>query len=360
MKKAVSIIGSICCAISLLVSVFAQKVQAEELTVMEEEQTATTVTPVIYAADISNIYTYTMMQNDIAQLSMMYPDVLQFQSVGKSEEGRDIYLLIFGNPEAEHAVFVDGSIHGREYITTQLIMHMLLNYTVNYETNLAYQEMLKDVCFYIVPMANPDGVSISQLGEAAITDENRLALLRNLYHIEHSYHQSYRNYLARWKANANGVDLNRNFDAGWNTFSEHLSQSSEKFKGVAPGTETETMALMNAFQQREFDCVLNYHARGEVIYYGACGISAELTGKSINLAKLVNSVNHYKMVDTTKSASCVSGGFGDWVMMAQNTPSVAIEVGKSECPVAQSEFVSIWNKNNSMWKVVSDYVKTSN
>lgn len=357
MKKAILFMCSLCCVLGGTFTSYASEMQTNELVIVEEEQTAEAIAPTIFVADTSQIYTYTMMQNDIAQLTRMFPDKIQYEVVGQSTEGRDIYLLILGNPKAEHAVFVEGSIHGREYITTQLIMHMLLNYTVSYDTNEAYQEMLNNVCFYIVPMSNPDGVSISQLGEACTEDENRLNFLRTVYKADSTGYQSYANYLARWKANANGVDINRNFDAGWYTFLEHTNRSSEKYKGVAPGTEPETVALMTAFSKRDFDCVLNYHARGEVIYYGALGISSELSAKSKALAQLVNSVNHYRMIDTTTSSVCVSGGFGDWVMMVQNTPSIAIEVGRGECPVSQSEFSSIWKKNYNMWEFVSYYAK---
>lgn len=356
MKKAFLVLCGLYCMCCVT---FISKAQAGNTTEVEivEEKTASEMTPNIFAANTDKTYTYAMMQSDIVQMTSLFPKMLTYQTVGKTIEGRDIYLLILGNKEAEHAVFVQASIHGREYITTQLVMHMLLNYMTAYEMNLSYKKMLDDVCFYIVPMSNPDGVSISQLGEAHTQDADRLEFLRSLYKIEKKSRQSYDNYLDKWKANANGVDINRNFDAGWYGFQECTHCSSEKYKGALPGTEAETIALMTAFQQRDFDCVLNYHARGEVIYYGALNISAELFSKSKALAQLVSNVNNYTMIDTTCSSSCVSGGFGDWVMMVENTPSVAIEVGKNACPVPQWEFASIWLKNYNMWPVISEYVK---
>ena len=199
MKKAILFMCSLCCVLGGTFTSYASEMQTNELVIVEEEQTAEAVAPTIFVADTSQIYTYTMMQNDIAQLTRMFPDKMKYEVVGQSTEGRDIYLLILGNPKAEHAVFVEGSIHGREYITTQLIMHMLLNYTVSYDTNEAYQEMLNNVCFYIVPMSNPDGVSISQLGEACTEDENRLNFLRTVYKADSTGYQSYANYLARCK-----------------------------------------------------------------------------------------------------------------------------------------------------------------
>lgn len=356
MKRAFSVLCGLCC---LLCVTFTSKAQAGDVAEVEivEEKSVESAAPIIFAANTGEMYTYEMMQSDIGRLTMLFPEMLTYQTLGKTVGGRDIYLLVLGNKEAEHAVFVQASIHGREYITTQLVMHMLLNYMTNYKTNAAYQEMLHDVCFYIVPMSNPDGVSISQLGELHTQDAARLEFMRSLYKIDRKNTQSYAEYLTAWKANANGVDINRNFDAGWNGFLECTHHSSEKYKGAAPASEPETIALMTAFQQRAFDCVLNYHARGEVVYYGASNVSAALFAKSKNLAQLVSNVNAYTMLDTTCSASCVAGGFGDWVMMVKNTPSVAIEVGKNTCPVPQWEFSTIWLKNYNMWPVVSEYVK---
>ena len=67
------------------------------------------------------------------------------------------------------------------------------------------------VVFYFVPMVNPDGAFISQTKTA---DKNVLQIYARDRAAGYS-DEPYEQYLARWKANAAGVDLNRNFDAQW-------------------------------------------------------------------------------------------------------------------------------------------------
>ncbi|MCQ4991560.1 peptidase, partial [[Clostridium] symbiosum] len=51
---------------------------------------------------------------------------------------------------------------------------------------------------------------------------------------------SYEEYLTRWKSNARGVDLNHNFDAGWDTLNPTLNHNSfTDYKGPSPLSEPE-------------------------------------------------------------------------------------------------------------------------
>lgn len=307
----------------------------------------------IVPGQTTGIYTYGMMQEDIITLCMQYPDIVRFSVLGQSVDGRDIYQLTLGNPSAPHAVFIQASIHGREYMTTQLVMRMLAEYAGRYEEGtyqgIPYQTIFEQICFYIVPMSNPDGVSISQFGEVAVSNPEKIALIRAAYERDKKSYKSYANYLAGWKANANGVDLNRNFNAGWEGIHQRTVPSSELYKGAMPESEPETQILAAAVKQRNFDCIISYHARGEIIYYDAAGNEPEMSLRSAALANIASSFNGYRMMNCTTAANVVLGGFGDWTMLTQDIPSITIEIGKGTCPLPQSEFETIWNSNKEMW-----------
>lgn len=298
-------------------------------------------------------YTYRMLQEDIVSLCSRYPDFVRFSVLGQSVEGRDIYQLILGNPDAPHAIFIQASIHGREYMTTQLVMRMLAEYASEYQTGIyqgiPYQVLFEQNCFYIVPMSNPDGVSISQYGEAGIINPERITLLRTAYERERKSYKNYSDFLTRWKANANGVDLNRNFDAGWEGIHQRTCPSSELYKGLFPESEPETQILVAAVTQRSFDSIISYHARGEVIYYDAQGNGQEMSLRSAEIARIARELNGYKMMNCKSSANVVLGGLGDWTMLTQGIPSITIEIGKGSCPLQQAEFGTIWNMNKDMW-----------
>lgn len=301
----------------------------------------------------TGVYTYGMMQEDIVTLCTQYPDVVSFEVLGQSVDGRDIYQLILGNPNAQNAVFIQASIHGREYMATQLVMRMVADYAKKHQTEqymgIPYQMLFEQTCFYIVPMSNPDGVSISQYGEAALQNPEKKILLREAYEREKCSYGSYAEYLARWKSNANGVDLNRNFNAGWEGIHQKTLPANELYKGIAPESEPETQILTKAVKQRSFDCIISYHAKGEVIYYDAAGNTPEMSHSSMSLAQLASTMNGYKMMNCKRSSNVVLGGLGDWTMLTQGIPSITIEMGKGACPLAQSEFQKIWNSNKELW-----------
>lgn len=260
-------------------------------------------------------------------------------------------------------------------MTSQLVMRMMSEYTLRYAAQNVFQNDLQcqmqtaqlqedlsqsahgQTCFYIVPMSNPDGVSISQFGEAAINNPERLALIREAYARDRKSYKSYAQYLSCWKANANGVDLNRNFNAGWEGIHQRTAPSSELYKGVMPESEPETQILTMAAGQRAFDCIISYHARGEVVYYDAAGNVPEMSLRSATLANIASGLNGYKMMNCKTSSNVVLGGFGDWTMLAMGITSITIEIGKGKCPLSQSEFESIWNRNKEMWGQIAYHLQ---
>ena len=149
-------------------------------------------------------YSYSDMTRDAKLLSEKYPEFIKLSSIGKSEEKRDLTLILLGNPDAEINIMIQASIHAREFITTTVLMsqidYMLKNVDKQYElTGLTFREMLDKICFHIVPMSNPDGVEIVQTGViSSLYKGNRKGVDPRL-----------------WKANAKGIDLNANFDALW-------------------------------------------------------------------------------------------------------------------------------------------------
>ena len=70
------------------------------------------------------LYTYEEMMDDIEELAVIYGDVLSVEISGESIDGRQIPQLVLGNPEASAKIFIQAGIHGREYMTSQLVMKL--------------------------------------------------------------------------------------------------------------------------------------------------------------------------------------------------------------------------------------------
>lgn len=358
------------------------------------------VTPVHFVCDTNDeynivdvstaLYTYEDMSEDIIELCNTYPAVFHSNLVGRSVEGRDLYELVLGNPNADKHVMVQAGIHGREYMSTQLVMKMAEYYAFYYETGSyqgkTYAELFENTAFHIVPMANPDGVSISQFGEAGTNSEATQRLLRACYEIDKNVliylkdtndeltwydnykgdHNpsdilntdfiSYEDYLKMWKANANGVDLNNNFDAQWYELQVKDYPSFSNHRGAYPGSEPETEVLCTLAQQFDYSAYLSYHARGQLIYYNVDEQKNPIIPKTLELANCFQSLNKHTLVPTETSATVNLGGFGDWVSFALYKPSITVEIGKFSCPLAIDEFDTIWLRNRETWAALCNEI----
>lgn len=301
---------------------------------------------------LSSMYSYDEMEGDILDLIEEYPEIISAENTAQTALGRDITVVVLGNRSAAHNIMVQSSIHAREYLCTQMTMGMIEYYASRYDTDPEVQKMLDNTCFYIVPMSNPDGVSIAQYGSASAAASKATQSF-----IKATGHNT------SWKSNAMGVDLNRNFDIGWAAINQGVySPSYEKYKGTSANSEAETKMLVALASARPYDAFISYHMKGGIIYYDEPGNTAENSAASKLLAQTISSSNGYKLhnlkADITTSGSVVQGGFNDWVQIALNKPGVTVEVGNSLPPQAQKIMKSIFNQNKGSWlKVAKLYEK---
>lgn len=285
-----------------------------------------------------HIYTYTEMENDIFKLTQKYPEYISSVPIGISYDARHIWEVIIGNPQAPHAIYIQASIHAREWMNTWMLMKQIEEILKSWDTPIAEGVKIGDIfeqcAVYILPMVNPDGVTISEMGIEGIRNE---VLRMNLYQMQGASNPT------RWKANAVGVDLNRNFSVGWgNTINVH-TPASQCFNGIAPFTEPEVWAVVAAFQQRKFDVAISYHSMEGAIYWNI-GQQGELLEKSVELAALVNQITGY----TLGKQSVVHGLDYNWMIFDKNTPTVVIETGTVACPLPYSQWQELWLRNKDL------------
>ncbi|MBQ7563167.1 MAG: hypothetical protein IJT16_04155 [Lachnospiraceae bacterium] len=274
---------------------------------------------------LTSTYTYAEMCQDIAELTQAYPGIVSSGAIGTSVLGNSIPLIILGNPAAPHNIMIQSSIHGREYIVTQTTMATIEYYAMQFAAG-NYADVLASTCFYIVPMANPDGVTMAQAIDSS------------------------------WKANANGVDLNRNFPTLWELTKGAAAPGAAKFKGFLPGSEPETQALMSLAMARDYCCYLNYHQQGNIIYYDDDLTSPVVSALSTALAKTVGAINGYGLVNTAgsnASGTTTYGGFGDFVLLGLQKPGITVECGSAYGAAGQGQAASIFQRNAESWAAVA-------
>lgn len=300
----------------------------------------TITAPYGYPVVDTNInYTYDVLQRDIQGLRARYP-FAEYGVAGQSALGRSLYYLRLGS--GGNRVFYTAAIHALEWITAPVLMKfaedllsavatgaLLYGYDAGYVWNTS--------SIYIVPMANPDGIELV-LNGLQPDNPNYAGLIR--------WNNGSMDFSADWEANNNGVDLNHNFNAGWEQSRQAAAgmgitgPGPTRYPGPYPESEPESRALADFTRSHDFRLVLAYHSQGEVIYWGFMGLEPP-EARAIGEALAADS--GYALEQATGIASY--GGFKDWFIQDYRRPGYTVEVGRGKNPLPISQFGVIYNAN---------------
>lgn len=299
-------------------------------------------------------YTYDEMLGDIDELNTVYPGKFTVESIGTTPLGNDLPVIILGNPDAENAVLIQASMHAREYVTTVMSMAQVEFLLANYNT-LSYggrtiEEILNSVTFYIVPMINPDGVKLSQNGLSIIDNPDLKASLITMNGGSSTF--------TRWKANIRGVNLNRNFDALWDTVDDGVSYPhSSLYKGTGPESEPESKALADFTRAHpKIEATISYHSTGSIIYWWYYQ-TGEFLEKSEEMAKRAETLTGYRLVSKSTSMK-TNAGYKDYCILKLGIPGLTVELGTTTAPNSQSEYSRIWSQNKYLILDMADFAIT--
>lgn len=256
-----------------------------------------------------------------------------FDYLGTSILGKGIPLLSLG--QGKRTVLYVGAHHGMEWITSMLLCRFLDDLCVLYEhCGAAYrieiQTLLETHTLCFVPMLNVDGVDYQIHG---ISPENpmreRLLLLNG----------KSENF-SDWQANARGVDLNHNYDAGFQEYKELerksgiLQGAPTRYSGESPESEPEVSALCNWIRYRaDLKGILTLHSQGEEIFYKSRGQSL---AKTDAVARRMSVLCGYRLAEAEGPAAF--GGLTDWCIQKRGIPCFTLECGrgKNPLPIAQA------------------------
>ncbi len=286
-------------------------------------------------------YSYEQLMMDAEKLAETYPDRITLNSIGDSELGRDIPVLRIGREDAKFHVLLQGAIHGREHMTAWLLMAVT-------DYHLTQEEAVENVCFHVIPMVNPDGVTVSQT--KTLTDYQKSLFSADLH--AGFTEDSMDDYAALWKANGLGVDLNRNFPADWEEIDDRVVPSAMLYKGQRPFSAAETAALRDYTLAWEFDATLSYHASGCVIFW-EYGSREEVNEQSLSLARSLEAVTGYA---PQGSEGVAGAGYKDWVMEELGIPSVTVEIGAGAAPLEERELYTAFSRNANVLCVVAQWL----
>lgn len=293
-------------------------------------------------------YSYGALCDDLEALARAYPARFSYRSIGTTAAGREIWLGVLGNPEAPRQVVVSAAIHAREYLTALLTMRQVEFYLANYGTGsyegTPYYRLFEETCFYILPMTNPDGVMLAQEGLDSLPNDEMKDFVRGIFETEgkENGYKTLSVFLSHWKANARGVDLNRNYDALWENYAKGPDRpESHQYKGPSPASEAETQALTGLISSLSNPvAVLCMHSQGEVVYWN-CGQSGDIRQQTRLYAERIGDRTGYRVVNEQNNDASLS----DWAVLKKGIVSITVETGKGSYPMPISQFPQMWEQN---------------
>ena len=276
---------------------------------------------------------YAYIKKSVDSLQAEYP-FLKTEIIGRSVCGRKLFAVRFGR--SANPVLIAACFHAQERLTALVTLRFIERLCLsakNRQTmcgiDVGGALSRREIIF--IPCVNPDGVEIALHGAESVgkfkeSVERAMSGSRDL-----------------WNANARGVDLNHNFNAGWDV-SKSLEISAgitapapRRFGGYAPGSEPEVTALARLCLRRMPRTAVALHSQGEEIYFEYGEHTPE---RAEHLAKIFAASSGYTLVKNAGLAS--HAGFKDWTTQALGIPSFTFELGKGENPLPPSDLESVY------------------
>ncbi len=225
----------------------------------------------------------------------------EYAVVGTSVEGREIRAYTYGEG-AEHLLFV-GGIHGGYEWNSVLLAYELMDYLS--ENPSVIPENMEVT---VIPSANPDGLFAVVGVEGRFTPEDVPAETKT----------------GEGRFNANGVDLNRNFDCKWKP--ESRWRGNVVSAGTGAFSEPEAAAIRDFVLADTPTAVIFFHSQSNAVYASECteGILAETR----TLMNTYAGASGYPAVDTFDAYE-ITGDAEGW-LASIGIPAVTVELSTHE------------------------------
>ncbi|XP_040575872.1 carboxypeptidase D [Lepeophtheirus salmonis] len=193
---------------------------------------------------MDHYHNYTQLETIFKNLTNSYPTLARMYSIGKSVEGRELWVLrvTVGAHEEDRKLrkpmfkYV-ANMHGNEALGRELVIYLSDYLLSNYGKITRVTSLLESTEIWLMPSLNPDGFEASSEGNCYLDEADGGA----------------------GRANANGKDLNRNFPDQF--IDEADSQSLFKNR------EPETLAAMTWIVSNPFVLSGNLHGGSVVTSY---------------------------------------------------------------------------------------------
>ena len=276
------------------------------------------------------MYDYKMCLEDMTGLLREFPS-LQIYEIGRSVMEKPIFCIKSG--EGRKKLLLVGAHHGLESLTSALILRFLREYAKTAARGVHLfgenvRGLSEKVTVYAVPMLNPDGVNLAIHG----------IKLGNSYHRSLISKTGVCRFKGKWQANANGVDINHNYDADWKRVKGY--PCAKKYAGEYPESEPETKAVTDFIRREKFDALIAFHSQGKEIYCDFCGMER---AEANEIAEKMAQKSGYAVKKPQGTASF--GGLKDWFIKECRGLGFTVEIGEGKNPLPMSDLDEIVKEN---------------
>jgi hypothetical protein len=183
-------------------------------------------------------------------------DEVEGEVVGQTLAGHDIWAYAVGDADAttaegfpEAAVLVNGGIHAREWQTPEAVTALFETLVAEKADGGFFQYLVENLKTIVVPVNNVDGFVQTQLypvNATADREQPREGRMRRKNLRNPVTGGAIDSDIGTVADNFWGVDLNRNSTSGFGAFNSSSSETSLVYRGGAPETEPEVLALQAA------------------------------------------------------------------------------------------------------------------
>ena len=289
---------------------------------MTENKTQMTALRSIAGIKYHRACDYRTLVEILGEIAVRHPAV-ELGSVGTTILDRSIPVVTIGRSRHSRSVLYLGGIHPTDRVTPAVLLRFISEYAEfldtgksAYNVNLPY--LYEHRTIHILPMLNPDGYEILRGGVA----EEAHAVVRDRL-LKQNGGADFR----KWRGNARGVDLWRNFTDCPEQMSDDEPVCPQGTPGLSPESEPETASLCSYLRIfDEITAVLSLHTLGSSIRY----FSSDLyMPRSRTVGRLLSRMTGCPL-DPLPAAQAISqaragtgsgGSLTDWFLREQAKPA---------------------------------------